>query len=119
MLLLEQDITKKEQDKNAEELNADDNSREYEMKAIWDNAVYMRELKLGHLPGLYHLVLWKKYPKEENTRELALAVQHLKKLISSFHKDHLDKPTTTSSAIDTASPMARPTVKPTKLLKQK
>ena len=46
-------------------------------------------------------------------------VQHLRKLISSFHKDHLDKPTATSLAIETASPMTSPTVKLTGPLKQK
>ena len=54
---------------------------------------------------------WKGYPEEENTWEPASAVQHLRKLISSFHKDHPDKPTATFLAIDTAPPMARLTVK--------
>ena len=56
---------------------------------------------------------------EENTWEPALAVQHLKKLISSFHKDHPDKPAATFSAIDIAPPMARPTVTSTRPPKQK
>ena len=41
------------------------------------------------------------------------AVQHLKKLISSFYKDHPEKPTATFLLIYFAPPMARPTVKPT------
>ena len=102
------------------EFNAgDDESREYEVEAIWDSAVYARESESGHLPGLYYLVLWKGYLEEENTWEPALAIQHLRKLISSFHKDYPDKSTATSSAIDTAPPMARPTVKPTGRPKQK
>ena len=58
VLLLEQDITKKEQvDKNVTELDAGDNkSGEYKVEAICDSAVYARE-SAGHLPGLYYLVL--------------------------------------------------------------
>ena len=91
----------------------DENSKEYKVEAIRDSAVYANESESGHLPGLYYLVAWKDYPKEENTWELLSAVQHLKKLISSFHKDHLEKPTATSPPIDSALPMGRPTVKPT------
>ena len=106
-------------EKNANELNAGDDSGEYKVEVIWDSAVYARESESGHLSGLYYLVSWKGYPEEENTWEPASAVQHLRKLISSFHKDHPDKPTATSPAIDTAPPMARPTVKPTEPLKRK
>ena len=103
----------------AEELDTGDDSGEYKVEAIRDSAVYARESESGHLPGLYYLVFWKGYLEEENTWEPASAVQHLRKLISSFYKDYPDKPTATSPAIDTASPMARPTVKPTKSLKWK
>ena len=61
-------------EKNAEELDAGDNSGEYEVEAIWDSTVYARESKLGHLLGLYYLVSWKGYPEEENPWEPALAV---------------------------------------------
>ena len=101
------------------EFDAGDNSGKYKVKAIWDGAVYARESKSGYLSDLYYLVSWKRYPKEENTWEPASAVQHLRKLISSFHKDHLDKPTATSPTTDTAPPIARPTVKPTGPPKQK
>ena len=111
MLLLEQDITRKERVEKAPELDAGDNSEEYEIEAISDSAVYTMESESGHLPGLYYLVAWKGYPKEENIWEPFLAVQHLKKLISSFHKDHLEQPTVTSSLVDFAPPMARLTVK--------
>ena len=40
-----------------------------------------------------------------------LAIQHLKKLISSFLKNHPEMPTATSPPIDSALPMASPTVK--------
>ena len=95
------------------EFDAGDDSREYEVEAILNSTVYIRESESGHLPSLHYLVSWKRYPEEENTWEPASAVQHLRKLISSFHKDHPDKPTATSPAIDNAPPMARPTVKPT------
>ena len=67
--LLEQDTTKKEwvHKKNVEELDVGDDSGEYEVEAIWDNAVYARELESGHLLGFYYLVSWKRYPEEENT----------------------------------------------------
>ena len=62
---------------------------------------------------------WEKIVKEENTWELASAVQHLRKHISLFYKDHLDKPTATSPTIDTLPPMARPITRPIEPLKQK
>ena len=84
MSLLEQDTTRKGRvDENATELDAGEDSGEYEVEAIRDSAVYARE-SAGHLPGLYYLVSWKGYPEEENTWEPASAVQHLRKLISSF-----------------------------------
>ena len=99
-------------DENVTELDAgDDESREYKMEAICNSAVYTRK-SAGHLPELYYLVFWKSYLEEENTWKPYSAVQHLRKLISSFHKDPLDKPTTTSEAIDTAPPIAKPTIKP-------
>ena len=99
---------------NVPELDANDkDSEEYEVEPIQDSAVYANESESGHLPSLYYLVAWKGYPKEENTWEPSSAVQHLKKLISSFYKDHPKKPTATSLPIDSALPMARPRVKPT------
>ena len=119
MLLLEQDTTRKEWVKKTHlELDAED-KKEYKVEAIWDNTVYARESESGHLLGIYYLVSWKRYPEEENTWEPASAVQYFKKFISLFHKDHLDKSTATSPTIDTALPMARPTIKPTEPPKQK
>ena len=117
--LLEQDSTKKERDDNAAELDANDDNGEYKVEAIWNSAVYARESESGHLPGLYYLVFWKRYLEEENTWEPASVVQHLRKLISSFHKDYPDKLTATSPIIDTAPPMARPIYKPNELFKRK
>ena len=116
--LLEQDTTRKERmDKQVTKLEAGD-SEEYKVEAIWDSAVYANELKSGQLPGLYYLVAWKGYSEEENTWEPLSAVQHLKKLINSFHKDHPEKPIATSSPLNSAPPMAKSTVRPTPL-KQK
>ena len=118
MSLLEQDNTRKGRvdDKNVE-LDAGNENGKYEVEAIRDSEVYARESKSGHLPDLYYLVSWKRDPEEENTWEPASVVQHLRKLISSFYNDHLDKPTATSSSIDNAPLMARPTVKPAELPK--
>ena len=68
MSLLEQNTTRKGRvDENATELDVgDDESKKYEMEAIRDSAVYARE-SASHLPGLYYLVSWKGYLKEENT----------------------------------------------------
>ncbi len=93
------------------ELDEDD-SEEYKVEAIRDIEVYAKESDSGQLPGLDYLVSWKGYPEEENTWEPASAVLHLRKLISTFHHDHPKKPTATSPPIDSAPPMARPTVKP-------
>ncbi len=87
-------------------------SEEYKIEAICNSAVYTKESDNGpYLPGLYYWVLWKSYPEEENTWQPALPVLHLCKLISTFHHDHLEKPTATSPPIDSVSPMAKPTVK--------
>ncbi len=110
VLLLEQDITRNGRVETAIELD-EGNSEEYEVEPIRDRAVYARESE-GHLPGLYYLVSWKGYPKEENTWEPASAIIHLCKLISNFHRDYLEKPTATSPPIDSALPMARSIVKP-------
>ena len=42
------------------------NNKEYKVEAIQDNAVFAKEAD-GHLLGLYYLVTWKGYPKEEKT----------------------------------------------------
>lgn len=97
-------------DKNVTKLDAG-NSKKYKVEAIWDNTIYANKLESGYLPGLYYLIVWKSYPKEENTWKPLFAVHQLKKLISSFYKNYLEKPTATSSPINSALPMARLTVK--------
>ena len=115
MSLLEQNTVRKGRvDKNnTAELDAGNNeSGEYKVKAICDSAVYAKESESSHLLGLYYLVFWKRYLEEENTWESALAIQHLRKLISLFHKNYPDKPTMIFEAINTTLPMAQPTIKP-------
>ena len=69
--LLEQDTTRKGRvDEKVRQMKfdaGDNESREYEVEAIWDSTLYARESESGYLPGLYYLVLWKGYPEEENT----------------------------------------------------
>ncbi len=113
MSLLEQDTTRKGRVDKAlpepeKEFEAGDN-KEYEVEAIIDSAVYGQQAN-NQMPDLYYLVLWKGYPEEENTWEPSSAVIYLRKLISTFHKEHLEKPTPTSPPLDSAPPMARPTI---------
>lgn len=82
------------------------NKKEYEVEWIWNSIIYTRESKC-HLQGLYYLILWKSYLKEKNTWEPTSAMQHLQKLISTFHKDHPDKSIVISTPIDTALLMAK------------
>ena len=72
------------------EFDTGDDGEEYKVEAIWDSAVYTKESKSGHLPGLYYLISWNGYPEEENTWEPASVVQHFRKLINLFHKNHPD-----------------------------
>ena len=106
-------------DDESVEQDAGNKNRKYEVEAIQDSEFYTRELESGQLSGLYYLVLWKIYLEEENIWEPASAVPYLRKLINLFHKDHPNKLTTTSPAIDTVPPMARPRVKLAEPPKQK
>ena len=119
MSLLEQDNTRKERVEKVPELDAGDNSKEYKVETISDSVVYVRESE-SHLPGLYYVIAWKGYSEEENTWELVLAVKYLRKLISLFPKDHLEKLIATSPPVNSAPLIARPTVNPARsITKQK
>ena len=74
MLLLEQHTTRKgrvnrkalpEPEKELE-FEVGDNKK-YEIEAIIDSAIYYQQANNNQMPGLYYLILWKGYPKEENT----------------------------------------------------
>ena len=76
VFLLEQDTTKKRWVNNIQldfEFEAS-NNEEYEVNGIWDNAIYAKKSTTRQLLGLYYLVLWKSYPRKENTWEPALAI---------------------------------------------
>ena len=89
--------------------DAGDN-KEYKVEAIIDSAVYTKEAE-AYLPGLHYLVSWENYIEEESTWELSSVVMHLWKMISTFYKDHLEKPTVTSPPLDSTPPMAKLSVK--------
>ena len=76
MSLLKQDTTRKRWvNKKIPELDAgNEDSEEYKMEAIWNNAVYVNKSESSYLPGLYYLVVWKGYPEEENIWKLLSAV---------------------------------------------
>ena len=117
MSLLEQDTTRKERMNELflelePEFNAG-NNKKYKVEAIKDSAVYAKEIE-GNLSNLYYLISCKNYPEKESTWELSSAVMHLQKIISIFHKNHPKKPTATSLPFDSASPMAKLSVKPVK-----
>ena len=116
MSLLEQDTTRKRQvEDNVMQLEFEvGDDPEYKVKAIRNSAVYARKLEAEHLLGLYYLISWKSYSKEENTWEPALAVQHFWKLVMTLHAGYLDKPSVISSLVNAVPPMAKPTIKPIK-----
>ena len=114
--LLEQDTTKKERVNDTQldfEFEAGNNEK-YEVDGIWDSTVYAKKSTTGQMPGLYYLVLWKGYPKEENTWEPVSAIQHFWRLINTYHKNNPKRSTATSPSVDMALPMARPTTTLTK-----
>ena len=108
MSLLEQNNTRKEWEFLVPEFESS-NDKEYKMEAIRNSAVYAKEAN-GHLLGLYYLVIWKGYPEEENTSEPSSAVMHLRKVVSTFYKDYPEKLTAISAPLDSALPIAKPTI---------
>ena len=89
MFLLKKDTTRKgrvEKKTLQLELDNDNEGEEYKVEAICNNAVYVKALESGQVPGLYYLIFWKSSLKEENTLELALTIQHLRRLVSIFQK---------------------------------
>ena len=86
-----------------------DNDKEYKVEAIRDNIVFIKETD-GYQPRLYYLVVWKGYLEEENTWKPFLAVIHLWKIVNIFYKNYPEKPKASSTPIDSALPMAKPTI---------
>ena len=114
MSMLEQDTTRKGRmnelfPKPEPEFDVDDNKK-YKVETIKDSTVYVKEAE-GHLSGLYYLVFWKSYLEEKSTLEPSSAVMHFRKMISTFHKDHLEKPKTIFLPLDSVSPMVKSSVK--------
>ncbi len=60
--------------------------------------------------GLYYLILWKSYLKKESTWKLSTTVMHLRKLINTYHKEHLEKLIMISLALDFDLLIARPII---------
>ena len=117
MLLLELDTTRKGQiNENAIQQDFEANKNEkYKVNGIWNSAVYAKKSKAGYLPERYYLISWKNYSEEKNTKEPALALQYLQKLLSKFHHKNLNKLIATFPPINTTLPMAKLTIKlPTK-----
>ena len=107
MSLLEQDTTRKGREFSVPEFELEPgDDKEYEVEAIRDSAVYAKEVD-GHLPGLYYIVVWKSYPDEESTWEPSSAIIHLRKIVSTFHKNHPEKLTATLAPLDSAPLMAK------------
>ena len=66
MLFLEQYTTREEQiNMNMIEFEAG-NSKEFGVEIIWDSIIYANKAE-GYLSGPHYLVVWNRYPKEENT----------------------------------------------------
>ena len=93
MSLLEQHTIRKGREFSVPEFEPGDNKK-YEVEAIQDSIVYANEVD-GHLLELYYLVAWKSYLDKENIWEPFLVVMHLQKMVSTFHKGYLKKPTVT------------------------
>ena len=94
------------------EFKAGDN-KEYKVNSIWDSAVDTKELT-EQLLRLYYLILWEDYPKKKNTWESTLVIQQLQRLVTAYHKHNPKKLIATSTLVDTAPPIARPTTALTK-----
>lgn len=109
-------------DKNVTKLKFG-NSKEHEVRKIWDSAVYAKKLEAKSPLRLYYLIVWKSYPKEKNTWKPILVVKHLWKPINSVHKNNLDISTATyllvNSTLLTARTIFRPRNKSIKATKRK
>lgn len=99
-------------DKNITQLETNSIDR-YEVEIIRDRVLYTMELD-GHLLGLCYILSPKGYLEKENTWEPLSAVEQLQKVINLFHKNRSEKLIATFLPIDSALPMARLSLRPTK-----
>ena len=83
------------------------NNKEYEFDDIWNNAI---KLGIKQLLGLYYLILWKYYYKEENMCEPISAIQYFWRLIIAYYKKNSKKLVITSFFVDIALQIARSAV---------
>lgn len=78
MFLLGQDIIRKkrvdEKIVKQPKFKVDSYNKMYKVKSICNYAIYSKQSKIGHLLGLYYLVLKKSYYKVENILKYASAV---------------------------------------------
>ena len=81
-------------------------NKEYKVEGMENSAVYARE-SVKQLSGLYYLVLWKGYLEKKNIWEPTLVIQHLWRLITTYHKDNLEKLIATSIPVNTAPTIAK------------
>lgn len=87
------------------------NSKKYKVKTICDSKVYARESDNSHPQSLYYMILWKNYPKEENTWKSTLAMLHFYKIINTFYHDYPEKAIITFMPINSVLPIAKPMTK--------
>ena len=93
------------------------NNKKYKVEVIIDSAVYAKEAE-GQWLDLYYLVSWNGYLEEKSTWELFSTIMHFQKMISTFRKDNLKKPMVISLSLNSALPIAKPSVKPSTKQKQ-
>lgn len=87
------------------------NNKEYKVEVICYSKVYAKKSDSNYLLSLYYCVSKKNYLEEVNTWKSVLAIQYLERLITTFHKEYLEKPTTISSPIDFILLIVRTVVK--------
>ena len=85
-------------------------NKKYEIKAIINTVVYDKEAVNNQISGLYYLILWKSYLEEKNNSKSLTVVMHLRKLIRTFYKEHLEKSTAIFLTLNLTLSMAGSTV---------
>lgn len=105
-ILLKQNIIRKRRiNKFVPEFEAG-NNKKYGVEAIQDSIVYIKETN-RHLLKLYYFIVQKNYPKKENIWKLSLAVMYFWKMVSTFHKNYLEKLIKTSIPLNSTSSIVK------------